>query len=197
MRKALAGAVGLTAGLASYAVLGIVTPTPGPLAHAVPMHESAVKVATGPINFVDPRPVRLAIPAIGVNAVIEARGLDSNRNMDVPKDYHDVAWYSLGPRPGEPGNALINGHSSWWSGDAVFTGLSRLRAGDEVRVVRADGVVVTFKVTSSKTVGANERIASLFAPSTVSTLTLITCSGPWSPITRSTPERLLVSAAHA
>src|SRR5712692_9473647 len=68
-------------------------------------------------------PTRLLIPKIGVDAKIEARGLDSNRNMETPNDSHDVAWYDLGPRPGEPGNALINGHVTWWTGSAVFARL--------------------------------------------------------------------------
>ncbi|TMF09940.1 MAG: class F sortase [Chloroflexi bacterium] len=99
--------------------------------------------------------------------------------------------------PGEPGNAVINGHVNWWTGDAVFTHLSRLRIGDEVRVVRADGRTVVFKVSSKRTVDANARIPSLFAPSTDTTLTLITCSGTWNPMTQSDTQRLLVSATVA
>jgi sortase A len=184
----------VTAGLATYLVLGVVSPAPAPLEQATPMQQSAVKLPAGPINIVDPRPARLVIPSIGVNARIEARGLDSDRNLASPNDYREVAWYKTGPKPGDPGNALINGHVNWWTGDAVFTHLASLRAGDEVRVVRADGRVVVFKVTSSRTVGANARIASLFDPRKDSTLTLITCSGVWNPLTRSDTQRLLVSA---
>ena len=147
------------------------------------------------VKVVDPTPSRLVIPAIGVDAKIEARGLDSDRNIATANDYHDVAWYDLGPRPGEPGNAIVNGHVSWWTGDAVFTHLSQLRVGDLVRVTRADGELVTFKVTSSRTVDANSRIAVLFAPSPQATLTLITCSGIWNPLTQSDTKRLLVSAS--
>jgi LPXTG-site transpeptidase (sortase) family protein len=92
---------------------------------------------------------------------------------------------------------VINGHVNWWTGDAVFTHLSRLRIGDEVRVVRADGRTVVFKVSSKRTVDASARIPSLFAPSTDTTLTLITCSGTWNPMTQSDTQRLLVSATLA
>ncbi len=143
---------------------------------------------------VDSTPVRLVIPAIGVDARVEARGLDSDRNLGTPGDFRDVAWYKLGPRPGEPGNAVLNGHVNWWTGDAVFTHLGRLRPGDQVRVVRADGLTLAFTVTSRRTVDANSRIAALFAPSTQSTMTLITCSGVWNPLTQSDTQRLLVSA---
>ena len=50
---------------------------------------------------------------------IEARGLDSKRNLDTPRDFHDVAWYNRGPAPGERGNALINGHVNGSTLDAT------------------------------------------------------------------------------
>ena len=139
-------------------------------------------------------PIRLVISKIGVDAKIEARGLDSRRNMLTPKDFHDVAWYNLGPAPGAPGNALLNGHVDWWTGAAVFTRLSELRAGDMVTIVHADGTRLTFKVTGRRIVTAGSRVASLFAPSKVSSLTLITCTGPWDPSILSDTHRLLVSA---
>jgi LPXTG-site transpeptidase (sortase) family protein len=143
---------------------------------------------------VNPSPVRLVIPRIAVDATVESRGLDAGRNMLTPADYHDVAWYNLGPAPGQPGNALLNGHVDWWTGSAVFTRLSELRAGDRVIVVRGDGTRLTFKVTARRVVAANARVAALFAPSRVATLTLITCTGAWDPRIQSDTHRLLVSA---
>src|SRR4029077_18403095 len=96
--------------------------------------------------------------------------------------------------PGQPGNALINGHVDWWTGSAVFTRLSELRTGDTVVVVRGDGRRLSFKVTALSVVAANARLASLFAPSPRATLTLITCFGIWDPLTLSDTHRLLVSA---
>ena len=153
--------------------------------------------ALPPPPVFDATPARLLIPAIGVDATVEARGLDGQRNLATPADFRDVAWYELGPRPGEPGNAIVNGHVNWWTGDAVFTNLHRLRVGDVVRVVQTDGRILTFKVTSSQTVDAGARLATLFAPSVRSTLTLITCSGVWDPLLRSNTRRLLVTASLA
>jgi LPXTG-site transpeptidase (sortase) family protein len=145
----------------------------------------------------NPSPVRMLIPRIGVNALIESRGLDSGRNMQTPTDFRHVAWYNLGPVPGAPGNALVNGHVSWWTGSAVFSRLGELRAGDSVTVIRGDGTRVTFRVTARRIVAANARVASLFAPSRTATLTLITCSGTWDPRIMSDTHRLLVSAVLA
>ena len=77
----------------------------------------------------------------------------------------------------------------------MFTHLSRLRAGDIISVTRADGEVVSFKVTNKQVVDANARIGALFAPSPKATLTLITCLGIWNPLRQSDTQRLLVSAS--
>lgn len=146
-------------------------------------------------GVVDLKPARLLIPKIGLDAKIEPRGLDAKRNLDTPADPNNAAWYDLGPAPGQPGNAIINGHVDWWTGNAVFTYLGRLRPGDTVEVMRGDGQVVKFRVTSLQHVAANARIPSLFAASPASTLTLITCMGVWNPVTLSDSQRLLVSAA--
>src|SRR6266852_3355308 len=50
-----------------------------------------------PVVLVDLRPARLVIPRINLDATIEARGLDANRNMQTAKDFRHAAWYDLGP----------------------------------------------------------------------------------------------------
>jgi LPXTG-site transpeptidase (sortase) family protein len=146
---------------------------------------------------VDPTPVRLIIPSIRLDARIEPRGLDAKRDLDTAADPNDVAWYDRGPLPGEPGDALINGHVDWWTGDAVFTHLGRVRPGDVVEIVRADARVITFRVTVLQRVNAGTRIPALFAPGTRAQLTLITCAGVWNPLTFTNTQRLLVSASLA
>jgi sortase A len=193
LKRSLAVLAGAAVGVAAYGALGTaIAPT-----LLAPMQPTGVGLPKVVAPTVDSTPVRLVIPSIGVDAKIEARGLDADRNLATPDDFRDVAWYSPGPRPGQPGNAVVNGHVNWWTGDAVFTHLSRLRAGDTVVVVRADGVAVTFKVTSRRTVDANARVAALFAPSTEATMTLITCFGVWNPLTQTDTRRLLVSASLA
>jgi LPXTG-site transpeptidase (sortase) family protein len=167
---------------------------PIPLAASAPAPEANLAAAPAPKLAADPYPVRLVISKIGVDANIEARGLDASRTMLTPKDYRDVAWYNLGPAPGQPGNALLNGHVDWWTGAAVFTRLSQLRPGDMVAIIRGDGTRLTFKVTARRIVTAGARVTSLFAPSKVASLTLITCSGAWDPSILSDTHRLLVSA---
>ena len=195
--RLIAGGLGAALSVAIYSSLSIFAAGPGVGERANAMPQAALQAPSTTVHLVDLRPARLVIPAIGVDAKVEAQGLDSQHNLATPADYHDVAWYRLGPMPGLPGNAVINGHVNWWTGDAVFTHLTQIKVGDEVRVIRADGVVVTFTVTAKRTVDAKARIASLFAPASTATLTLITCSGTWNPLTQSDTERLLVSASLA
>jgi LPXTG-site transpeptidase (sortase) family protein len=142
----------------------------------------------------DASPLRLVIPRISIDASVEARGLDAQRNLATPADFNNVAWFNQGPPPGQPGNAVINGHVNWWTGSAVFTRLGELRPGDRVTVIRRDGNPVNFRVSSLRMLAATARDASLFAAAQASTLTLITCSGPWDMALGSDTQRLLVSA---
>ena len=103
------------------------TPTPPPTATPPPTPTPVPRPGV---------PVRLKIPSIKVDAAVEHVGLTADGAMDVPKDYDNTAWYRLGPRPGEPGNAAIAGHvdSSKKNGRAVFWDLTKLKPGDEVFV---------------------------------------------------------------
>jgi LPXTG-site transpeptidase (sortase) family protein len=166
----------------------IAAPAAGPSSHPA---NAALTQAGLVANL---RPVRLVIPSIHLDAAIEARGLDASRNLDTAQDIEHAAWYDRGPAPGQAGNALINGHVNWWTGDAVFMRLKQVRLGDKVQVVRADGTSVFFTVSGRQTVPANARVASLFAPSLTASLTLITCTGVWNPLTLTDTQRLLVSA---
>ena len=56
------------------------------------------------------RPVRVEIPSIGVDAPIVLLGLNTDRTLQVPSDFGDAGWWTGGPRPGEPGAAIIAGH---------------------------------------------------------------------------------------
>src|SRR6266536_4973505 len=57
-------------------------------------------------------PVRVTIPAIGVNASVQDVGLADDGSMGVPVGYADVAWYQLGVDPGQPGYSAFTGHIS-------------------------------------------------------------------------------------
>jgi LPXTG-site transpeptidase (sortase) family protein len=121
-------------------------------------------------------PVRLKIPAIKVDAAVEYVGLTADRAMDVPKGYDNTAWYQLGPRPGEPGNAVIAGHVDSKSSTAVFWFLRQLKSGDEIVVLGDDGIERKFVVTAAERYKRTEApLVRIFGPASDVRLNLITC----------------------
>jgi LPXTG-site transpeptidase (sortase) family protein len=106
----------------------------------------------------------------------------------VPKDYDNTAWYQLGPRPGDQGNAAIAGHVDSKTGKAVFWDLPKLQPGDEVFVVGDDGVERKFVVTAIESYNRTDApLDRIFGPSTNRHLNLITCD-PKSSFNRTTSE---------
>ncbi|HET7518207.1 MAG TPA: sortase [Actinomycetes bacterium] len=78
------------------------------------------------------------MPAAGVKARVVPVGLRPDRTMEVPA-VDRAGWYEPGPRPGEPGPAVIVGHVDSRSGPAVFFRLHQLRRGDRIVVGQAEG----------------------------------------------------------
>ena len=156
------------------------SPTPQPTATPSPS-PTATATAT-PIPTPTPvpigTPVRFKIPTIKVDAEVEHVGLTPDGAMDVPKNYDNVAWYSPGPKPGEPGNATIAGHVDSKRGEAVFWNLRKLKPGDEVYVVGSDGVERRFVVTLLEFYKRTDApLQRIFGAADGRHLNLITCAG--------------------
>ncbi len=121
-------------------------------------------------------PVRLKIPAINLDAAVEDVGLTPANLMDLPKQYDEAAWYRLGPRPGEPGNAVISGHVDSTTGIALFWDLRKLVPGDTIGVVGDDGIQRQFVVTASERYATGDApLTRIFGAADGSHLNLITC----------------------
>jgi sortase (surface protein transpeptidase) len=89
-------------------------------------------------------PVRLRIPAIGVDAPIDPLTVDRNGVLPPPATDNRTGWWRDGPEPGERGPAVIVGHVDSYEGPAVFIRLTDLRGGDQILVDRADGSTAVF-----------------------------------------------------
>jgi sortase (surface protein transpeptidase) len=142
------------------------------------------------------RPVRLEVPALGVDAFVEEVGLTADRAMDVPKGWENVGWYNRGYRPGEPGNSVIAGHLDTTSGGpAVFWDLAQLLPGDEISVTYENGDRYTFVVQETGEFDYNaegDTIDRIFGDSPTEDLNLITCQGTWDRSSRTYDKRLVV-----
>ena len=141
-----------------------------------------------------PLPVRIIIPKINIDATIESVGLTSQKAVGVPKGPVNVAWFDLGPRPGDKGSAIIVGHSGWKdSKPAVFDSLSKLSLGDKLYVVDEKGATTTFVVQGSQRYDPNADAPKVFISNDGKThLNLITCEGVWDKVSKSYSKRLVV-----
>ena len=140
-------------------------------------------------------PRRIKIPAIGVDAEFEYVGLAADGAMDVPKDPSHTAWYRLGPRPGEIGNAVVAGHVDWGGKIAVFWGLGRLKAGDTVEISAVDGRRYEFSVEWVRWYDADRApVQEVFGQSDRKEITLITCGGTFDHKSRQYLSRVVVRA---
>ena len=141
-------------------------------------------------------PVRLKIPVIGVDTAIEDAYITPDGRMDVPAGSVNVAWYALGPRPGQIGSAVIGGHFGIDNGvPKVFYLLNNLKANDKVYVVDDKGNTLTFTVRSIRVFGRNDDSTPVFLSNDgLSHLNLITCEGIWNRINDTYPDRRVVFA---
>jgi LPXTG-site transpeptidase (sortase) family protein len=122
-------------------------------------------------------PTRVTIPAIGVDAALVGVGLKPDGAMQTP-DFGIAGWYDRGPKPGQPGPAVVLAHvDSKANGPDVFYKLRDLKPGDQVTVSYSDGTK-TFKVTAREEVAKTKLPTEKIWNGTKSpVLRLITCGG--------------------
>ena len=139
-------------------------------------------------------PVRLEIPVLGVDSSIEDAFITPQGAMEVPAGTVDVAWFALGPHPGQVGSAVIGGHFGIQNGTPfVFYNLSKLKVGDNIYIVDDEGNTITFVVNSTALFAANADATTVFTSTDgLAHLNLITCEGVWNEIAGEYPERTVV-----
>ena len=138
-------------------------------------------------------PVRLLIPRLKVDAVVESVGKDAQGDAGVPQNSQNVAWYNLGPAPGEPGNAVISGHLDDKVGPAIFRRLGELKVNDTLTVLDKAGLQRTFQVIEVAAYPYQKApINKIFGFDLEHDLNLITCTGRWNNKTHTYSQRLVV-----
>lgn len=141
-------------------------------------------------------PAHLMIPSINVNAVVENVGIQSNGDLGTPQQrpWEGVGWYNNGPRPGQAGSAVMDGHLDRPGGfPAVFWDLGKVHVNDMVMVVDASGKTLKFRVTRTAAYPPQEApLQEIFGDAGGTYLNLITCAGTWVPSQHQTTLRLVV-----
>lgn len=173
---------------------GVSTTVPAPVAARGKAQAQAKAQAKALARSV---PVRVVIPAIGVNAPVTQVGLGKDRTVQTPplQDHNLAGWYKYSVTPGQAGSAVIVGHVDSATGPSVFYRLKDLRRGDVVRVSLADGRLAVFAVdgvqVASKTAFPTQAV---YGNTSYSSLRLVTCGGPFDDATGHYLDNIVVYA---
>src|SRR6266487_2108632 len=139
---------------------------------------------------------RLIISSIGVDTAVEMVGILHDGNLATPSlnPLDDVGWYAAGPRPGEVGSAVIDGHLDRPGGSpVVFWNLRDMHVGDSVMIIDAAGGTARFRVTRIALYHPRQApLQKIFGDESGSYLNLITCAGDWIASQHQTALRLVV-----
>lgn len=141
-------------------------------------------------------PTRIKIPSIGVDAAVEQVGKKADGSMGTPSGFSSVGWYAPGAKPGESGNAVMDGHvNNALTLPGVFANLSKVQKNDYITVSDAQGKALIYRVTEVTSIPADTAPAdSIFTKNGPSQLVLITCDGEWVQAEHSFDKRLVVFA---
>jgi LPXTG-site transpeptidase (sortase) family protein len=104
-----------------------------------------------------------------------------------------VAWYNLGFKPGQTGNAVFAGHFDKPDGSpSIFYKLGSLEKGDLIEVQDSSGSK-EFKVTEVRVVDlASFPLQEVFGEVNKKQVNLITCGGVWDKQKKEYSERTVV-----
>lgn len=200
--RGLSATVPEPAGAARVALMATFTPLPPPTASLTPLPSGT---PTAPYATATPdefeaagMPVRLEIPAIGVDAPVEHVGRLPNEQIDVPKLPMDVAWFNESALPGQTGRtSIIVGHLDSPTGPAVFWDLRKLVPGDELIVTYSDGARHVFTVEDKERYATDQLPRDkLLGRTPRRMLNLITCDGAWDRGVASYAQRLAVYTSY-
>jgi hypothetical protein len=125
-------------------------------------------------------PARIFIRAAGVDAVVEPVGLQGQA-LRVPALGH-AGWWAGGPRPGEPGRAVVIGHLDRRDGPGLFARVPKLPRGTSVEITDRRGEVHAYSVVGATRVRKDAfPSAHVYGGAARSVLVLVTCGGPYDP----------------
>jgi sortase (surface protein transpeptidase) len=186
----------LTGALHEYATARALAPTRPDVASSIATAQAlqtATAQAASATAAASTIPVRLAIPALGVNAPVEILGLLADGAMQAPTGWWDAGWYRYGPLPGQTGNAVIAGHLDSTTGPALFWHLTSLSNGARVSVTLSNGQVEDFAVQRQVSYSDNNApLGQIFGPADTVNLNLITCGGTWNAAQHNYSNRTVV-----
>jgi hypothetical protein len=154
------------------------------------------KPSSTPVGLPASAPVRIIIPAIGVNAPVAGVG-DPGGVVGVPplSDHNLAGWFAGSVTPGQNGPSLIDGHVDSVTGPSVFFAIKDLKPGDVIKVLRKDGSTAQFRVTWLQAVSKTTfPWKTVLGPTGYPALRLVTCGGPFDYVTGHYVDNIIVYA---
>lgn len=125
-------------------------------------------------------PSRISIPAAGINAAVEA--VDEHGGALTVPHIGTAGWFEGGPRPGEPGRAVLIGHLDTHQGPGLFARVPTLPPGTRIDVLDRGGRRHRYNVVGGAEVRKDRFPArEVYGHSDAPVLVLITCGGPFEP----------------
>lgn len=169
---------------------------PAPAAAPDVLPEVTARPATPADQAQRPAPVRLTVPALGVDSVVDPVGVEPDGQMTIPGEVDRVGWYRFGPAPGDDGSAVIAGHvDDREQGLGAMAPLREAAVGQEVVITDAAGTETRWRVVSREVIQKQVLpLDRLFAREGPPRLTLITCGGPFLPEFASYRDNVVVVA---
>jgi LPXTG-site transpeptidase (sortase) family protein len=144
---------------------------------------------------------RLVYTRLKINAPVNMRRVGPDGHLGNPEWKDDVVRYDFSPytgiggSPGNGGTTVIAGHLDVLPNyQAVFWDLAKAQPGDIIDYHRADGRLVSFRVSWAAAVASDEQMNPYFASTNPETLILITCNGTFDQRARNYDKRVLVYA---
>jgi sortase (surface protein transpeptidase) len=168
----LAVVVGMSSGSSSSSV-----DSPAPLAFSTPTHVS--------------------VPSISADSSLVATGLQADGSLAVPpvSQPMQASWFDKSPTPGQVGPSVILGHINGNGQPGIFANLSKVTAGAEIIVDRADGQRAIFQVSHVDTIPKASFPTDLVYNDTPNPqLRLITCGGDYDRANRNYLSNVIVYA---
>lgn len=156
-----------------------------------------IAAGAAPDQIVPAAPVALALPTLGVHAVVH-QVQTTGGVLGVPDDPATVGWWTGSvPAGSAQGSTVIDGHvDSATAGIGALFYLSHLQAGDAAVLCTAAGDEITYRVDARHVYAKHQGLpADLFATTGAPRLVLITCGGPFDTTTRSYEDNIVVLAS--
>jgi len=137
-------------------------------------------------------PVRIRIPALGLDAAIEDTGYDSSHTMEIVPSADIISWLRESSIPSNDGNAILGGHNKWKGKICPLYELDTLEIGEEMEIEYEDGLCLKFKLESVFVYALATAPAGLIMDvGGEARVTIITCKPPFNPRIGTSDNRIV------